>query len=188
MLPSTVFEYLIGNGAEVVGTTKRMAKCWPFTFQQKLKDNDPRTLVDVRGAPTLYLKHCMVGVKPVFASAFRNGTDQVATAVSSIHTRQEWEGIALKPSEKAMYDVDKEVLSTKFFRKVEGILPNVVRDSDDIAEEEEMIDELLSENIEPFTIRQGKSFKRQQLQKNRKKSNKILHLVFCRDSGLALPS
>ena len=24
MLPSTVFEYLIGNGAEVVGTTKRM--------------------------------------------------------------------------------------------------------------------------------------------------------------------
>ena len=98
----------------------------------------------------------MVGVKPVFQSAFRNGTDQVATAVSSIHTRQEWEGIALKPSEKAMYDVDKKVLSTKFFRKVEGILPNVVRDSDDIAEEEEMIDELLSENIEPFTIRQGK--------------------------------
>ena len=99
MIPNLVFEYLIASGADIVGTVKRMAQCWPFTYDQKLKENDGRTLVDTKGAPTLYLKWCKAGLKYVFASAFRNGSGKVATAISTMHTQHHWEGVALKPSE-----------------------------------------------------------------------------------------
>ena len=75
MLPNLVFEYLLSCGAEVLGTVKRMAQCWPFTNKQNLKENDKRTVIDTKGAPTLFLKWCKAGVKYIFASAFRNGTD-----------------------------------------------------------------------------------------------------------------
>ena len=70
MIPVLVFTYLLMLGAEVVGTVKRMAQCWPFTFNQKLKESDKRTLIDTKGAPTLFLKWCKVGGKYIFASAF----------------------------------------------------------------------------------------------------------------------
>ena len=70
MLPNLVFEYLLSSGAEVVGTCKRMAQCWPFTYNQKVKPNDKRTHIDPKGSPALYLKWCKAGSKYLFASAF----------------------------------------------------------------------------------------------------------------------
>ena len=59
---------------------------WPFTFEQKLRNTDKRTLIDPKGASTLCLKWCKPGTKYVFASAFRNGSGRVATAISTMHT------------------------------------------------------------------------------------------------------
>ena len=54
-IPVLVFEYILACGADVVGTCKRMAVCWPFTYNQTLKENDKRTMIDMNGAPTLFL-------------------------------------------------------------------------------------------------------------------------------------
>ena len=167
MLPNLVFEYLLKNGAEVVGTIKRMAQCWPFTYQQKLKVGDKRTLVDVKGAPSLFIKWCTAGDKAIFASAFRNGTDRVATAISTLHKGQVWEGIVMKNKEKEMYNANKQALISQFFRKVNGIcfnsylseVPASETDNEDEHKNDPVqtkVDELLEEKIEPITLRQGK--------------------------------
>ena len=154
MLPNVVFEYLLANGAEVVGTVKRMAQCWPFTYNQKLKPNDKRTLIDVKGAPTLFLKWCKAGCKYLFASAFRNGSESVATALSTMHTRHQWEGIVLKPSELREYKADKLSLVSKFFTRVDAI------DSEHELEESEVenriLNKILRDKVDPLTLRQGK--------------------------------
>ena len=54
MTTTLAFEYLLAGGADIIGTVKR-ALCWPFTYQQKEKEGDKRTFVDVKGAPSLQL-------------------------------------------------------------------------------------------------------------------------------------
>ena len=41
----------------------------------------------------------MKNVKKVYAIAFRNGTESVSTAVSSVHRDHNWEGVTLNPKE-----------------------------------------------------------------------------------------
>lgn len=154
MIPTIVFEYLIANGAEVCGTVKRMAQCWPFTYNQALKPSDKRTLVDVKGAPTLFLKWCKAGVKYLFASAFRNGSESVATAVSTLHTQHHWEGIVMEPNELVEYKVDKTSLQSKFFQRVHAI-----DDEFELSEtegEKNLLNQLLNHKVEAYTLRQGK--------------------------------
>lgn len=152
MYPDMVFEFLLKQGAEVLGTCKRMAQCWPFTYNQKMKENDKRTWIDVKGAPTLFLKYCKAGAKYVFASAFRNGTQSVATAISSMHKTHEWEGVAMNPAEYIAYQNDSSALRNKFFSRVpmDGLYDQSA-DND----EREVIQEFLDAKIVPYTIRQG---------------------------------
>ncbi len=153
MLPNLVFEYLVSSGAEVLGTIKRMAQCWPFTFKQKLREGDKRTLVDTKGAPSLFLKWCKAGAKYVFTSAFRNGTDSVATAFSTIHDQFQWEGIVLKPNELQEYKNDSSSLVKKFFNPIPDLFDN--HEASD--EEKAQLQKLLDNEIVPFTLRQCKN-------------------------------
>ena len=154
MYPDMVFGYLLSQGAEVVGTCQRMAQCWPFTFKQKRKEHDKRTHIDVNGAPTLFLKYCKAGTKHVFASAFRNGTQGVATAVSTLHRSHEWEGVVLKPPEHFAYKADPTSLREKFFQQV--MLKELCRDDNFSATP--LLQRHLDEKIEPITLRQGKLY------------------------------
>ena len=162
MIPNLVFEYLVSAGAEVVGTVKRMAQCWPFTYKQTLKENDKRTLIDTKGAPTLFLKWCKAGSKHIFASAFRNGSDAVATAVSSLHNQHQWEGIVLKHAELVRYKRDDQSLLNDFFIPVPDIhdiaTGNSLEDEEEVenAEVNNLLASLLDEKIDPITLRQGK--------------------------------
>lgn len=153
MIPSLVFDYLLSSGAEVVGTVKRMAQCWPFTFNQTLKDSDKRTSIDTKGAPTLFLKWCKTGTKYVFASAFRNGTDRVATAISTMHTQHQWEGVVLNNCELQKYKENKLSLSPHFFNRVENLNHCEERSSES---EKEVLEQLLENKIDAYTLRQGK--------------------------------
>jgi hypothetical protein len=130
-----------------------MTQCWPFTYNQKMKENYKRTLIDIKGAPCLFLKYCKTGEKYVFASAFRNGTQSVATAISSIHKPHEWEGVAMNPSEYFAYQNDSLALHNKFFShdELDGLYD---KSADD--DEREVIQEFLDTKIVPYTIRQGK--------------------------------
>lgn len=69
------------------------------TSRLVIKGIDKRTLIDIKGALTLFLKWCGAGPKHLFASAFRNGTNIVAMAIASIHKKHQWEGIVEKTSE-----------------------------------------------------------------------------------------
>ena len=153
MLPSLVFKYLLQVGADVLGTVKRGAG-WPFTFDQKLKPNDRRTLVNKKGASTLFLKWCPAGVKSVFASAFRNGSDRVATAISTIHNQHHWEAIVLHPAELRDYSEDFNSLRKKFFQFVH--LPGLIEEEDEDASD--VMEDLQTRVIEPQTLRQGELF------------------------------
>lgn len=160
MLPEIVFEFLLSNGAHVLGTVKRLAKCWPFVFLQKVGQNDKRMLVDTKGAPTLFLKQCKAATnsrRKMNATAFRNGTEKVATAVSSMHNQHQWEAIAMHNYDLKSYDEDKNALKSKFFRRV---------DFEDVAhynnekdnEEDDLIQRILDEKIIPVTLEQGMIF------------------------------
>ena len=159
MLPKLVFEYLLSAGAEVVGTCKRMAQCWPFTYNQKEKPNDYCTHIDPKGSATLYLKWCKAGAKYLFASAFRNGSESVATALSSLHNQHQWEGVVFYQSELDKYRDDPNSLRSEFFQSVD------LSDSEDVLTildyqqtsigEQIQLDAILNDEIEPYTLRQG---------------------------------
>lgn len=151
MIPQLVFEYLMASGANVLGTVKRITNCWPYTYNQKLSVNDKRTVIDCKGAPALFLKWCKFGAKYIFASAFRNGSESVATAISTIHSCFQWEGVALKIAELLEYEKDDKSLIPLFFRRVAD-LDGVAKEECQL-ETEEMNN--LMEKIEPYTLRQG---------------------------------
>lgn len=151
MLPDLVFEFLVKFGAEVVGTVKRIAQCWPFTYNQKLRQCDKRTLIDCKGAPTLFLKWARICKKKIWALAFRNGSESVATAISTIHKGHHWEGIVVKYDELFQYKLDPSALRSCFFERVlDHIFGKVNKD------EITVLNDILDNKIEPLTIRQGK--------------------------------
>ncbi len=161
LIPSLVFEYLIASGAEVVGTVKRMAQCWPFTYEQKLSETDNRRLIEPKGAATLYLKWCKAGPKYLFASAFRNGTGRVATAISTMHTQHQWEGVVMDEREIRKYKEKtysegetQSTLAGSFFSRMDGLGEKI--EKDESSEEREILDKMIDTQIEPFTLRQGK--------------------------------
>lgn len=158
LIPNLVFEYLLGCGAEVVGTIKRIAQCWPFTYKQALKETDKRTLIDIKGAPTLFLKWCSAGPKRLFASAFRNGTNIVAMAISSMHKSHQWEGVIEVPSELARYEENNQSLLDDFFKRVDLDASDEVNRTMDAkaSPEESLFLKGLFNIIEPYTLRQGK--------------------------------
>lgn len=153
MLPNTVFGFMIKNGANFIGTTIRSAQCWPFTFDQKLKENDKRTLIDSKGPPTLYVKTIKKNNKSIFATAFRNGTDSVSTAISSVHRNHHWEGVALDQTQARKYKEDETCLRKKCFQRV---LNQELFGEEESEVDREMIDDILENKIDPITILQGK--------------------------------
>ena len=152
MLPKAVFDFLVANGCNVVGTVKRSLECWPFTFDQKQKENDARKKIDTKGPPTLFVKSASNSLKKVYAIAFRNGTDRVSTAISSIHRNHHWEGIALSQRERIMYEEDNTSLRQFCIQRIESSAFH----KDALIAETELIDTILSEKVNPLTIRQGK--------------------------------
>lgn len=151
MLPSTVFNFLIANGADFVGTTKRTAQCWPFTYEQRVKTGDPRRKLEVSGPATLFVKKVKAKEKRVFAIAFRNGSQSISTAVSSIHKNHHWEGIVLKPNELKDYEDGVRLRYLCFDRVVSDLLKN-----EETEEEKGLISNLMDSVVDVLTIRQGK--------------------------------
>jgi hypothetical protein len=153
MLPNTVFGFILKNGANFVGTTIRSAQCWPFTFDQKLKENDKRTLIESKGPPTLYVKTIKKNNKSIFATAFRNGTESVSTAISSVHRNHHWEGVALDQTQARKYKEDETCLRKECFQRV---INKELFGEEESELDREMIDDILENEVDPITILQGK--------------------------------
>ena len=142
--PTLVWGYLLKSGADVLGTIKRAAS-WPFTYQQNLGRNDKRTLLSTKGAPTLWMKlQTRANVfKSLAAFAFRSGTDNVSMAISSMHHRHQWEGVALFPQEIELSPMDRR---EKAISRVWG------KEECESLEEKMKIEDLLTFKVIVFTV------------------------------------
>ena len=148
MTAALAFEYLLAAGGSFIGTVKR-AGCWPFTYLQKLKETDKRTLLVVKGAPTLFIKKTKQSGITVTASAFRNGTESISTTVSSIHQGHHWEGIALDSSQERDYSVDKQSL-LKYACSYE-----ISADNNEESTMEKLVMDEVKDGIDIITLCQG---------------------------------
>ena len=151
MTPKAVFDFLIVNGANVVGTVKRSLECWPFTFDQKMKETDKRIKIETKGPPTLFVKSTSNALKKVYAIAFQNGTDRVSTAVSSIHRNHQWEGIATSQTQHKMYKDDETSLRKLCFQRIKSKSFG----ENELESERERIEHILNDKINPLTTQQG---------------------------------
>ena len=106
----------------------------------------------MKGPPTLFVKAATNHVKKVYAIAFRNGTERVSTAISSIHRNHHWEGIALIQKEVLEYQENEACFFRKCITRIES--PEI--QSEELLEESDLIDEIYDEKINPLTVRQGK--------------------------------
>jgi hypothetical protein len=136
-----------------------MLGLWPFSFGKKKPNensNDNRAWVTEKGAKGLFLKFStnIANGKALLASAFRTGTGGVATAVSTLHTCHEWEGIPLKLNEAAEYESNPEALKNKFFHRVEEFDKERAKFED--PEARALVDALIDSTIKPLTLKQGK--------------------------------
>ncbi len=59
--------------------------------------------------------------KSLAAFAFRSGTDNVSTAISTLHRRHHWEGISLVPAEHERYKDDEFGLIGDAIKRVAGL-------------------------------------------------------------------
>lgn len=153
LIPSVVYPFVIKNGGDICGTTQRILNTWPFTFDQKLKDSDNRTLIEKIGPPTLFVKEATKHLKNVQAFAFRNGTNSVTTCLSTIHRNHHWEGVGLKAAEVIEYEQDDKSLRKKCFVRMKSDC----FDENELLSEKELINDLLDNKIDPLTLRQGKT-------------------------------
>ena len=119
--------------------------CWPFNFVNDgrvINDKDKRTLLSVEGAPSLFIKK-VERFKTITSAAFRNGTSRIATAVSFLHRKHHWEGVALKPNLARLYNDNHDELSSKAFTKVIG-------DSEDDDKERGIFESAVEGNVFDF--------------------------------------
>ncbi len=151
--PTNVFDYIASCNGHFVGTTKRSIQCWPFTYNQKKRDDDTRTHLDTYGAPTLFVKYVVKHGRAICSSAFRNGSDAISTAVSSLHFGHHWEGIPLYANEKKIYNNNAALFRHVYFTRVNEPV-NFYRSQ--ISDREKALIENLKTKVDCITLRQGK--------------------------------
>ena len=150
--PANVFDYITSCNGHLLGTTKRSIQCWPFTYNQKKREGDTRTHLDTFGSPTLFIKYVVKHGRQITASAFRNGSDAISTAVSSLHSGHHWEGVALYPKENKVYRRNPNCLRLNFFTRLNeptGFF------SSTISERERLLTRELRNAVDCITLRQG---------------------------------
>lgn len=154
MLVALVFSFLIHCGCRVIGTTKRVVQGWPFTFNQKVKKDDKRKMIDENGAPTLYVKKIKKDHQTLFATAFRNGSGKVNTTISSIHRNHHWEGVAYSPSDAEFYHSSapnvRSTMVQRAMARVEKLGLPIDPDC------EELVKKLRENEVKVVTMLQGK--------------------------------
>ena len=97
-------------------------------------------------------RQCKAGSRYLFASAFRNGSGSVTTAISTLHRKFQWEGVVLNHREFERYSADDGSLACDFFTRIG--LPNLLADEEE--DEAMLLKNLRKETISPMTLTQGK--------------------------------
>jgi len=96
-LPSLLFDFFIPSGADILGTVKR-TPMFPFTYDQKLGQNDIRQLVDKSGFKALFLKKLTIKEKQIMAMAYRDGKGGVTLRITASEQTRPWDLVSAKYS------------------------------------------------------------------------------------------
>lgn len=88
-------KFILANGGDVHGTVKRQ-HWYGWTFDTELKEGDSRINVKKAGPAALYTATGEISDRVVSIQAFRNGTNGVATTMSSVVHGAHWEFVVNK--------------------------------------------------------------------------------------------
>lgn len=148
----TVFKFLVPAGAEFTNTLMRVHPN-PYVWGMKTSDNDRRTKLDEKGCPTLFVKSITYGSRKISVHAFRTGTKNISTVISSCIHGHKWEAIALNPKQRLLYSIDpEEGLKNFYFQKLSAS-PRLFFENE--FEIKRLFDDLIEEEIDVMTLAQG---------------------------------
>jgi hypothetical protein len=121
-------------------------------YNQEKKDNDLRTFLNPKGAPSLYLtrlEHAKTRNQRLTIGAFRSGTDNISLAMSSKNHENEWDCILIDPRDYNLYCNNE--LKAKIFSRVD------IEENDEETEANinQIMANLLEECVNAITITQG---------------------------------
>ena len=151
-IKETLFDYLLPANADFNNTVKRIPP-FPFVWDMRVPEGDRRTKLDAKGAPALFVKDIKKHNRLVTCTAFRTGTNNISTVVSSTLHGHQWEGVCLSDKQQAMYEADKHHgLDCLLFKKIASSKGLFDEFADGIADE--LVDLLLFK-IDAITIEQG---------------------------------
>lgn len=151
-IESSIFDFLIPSNAEINNTCKRIM---PFPFiWGKMTAHDTRTKLEEKGAPTLFIKELMTKHnRLVSCVAFRTGTNNISTMVTTKYHGHKWEGFCLNQKHRIQYEEDPIHGLDKHFFKIlaygEGLLDTFK------SEIQDLLIELTNEKIDILTLEQG---------------------------------
>jgi hypothetical protein len=175
-LGNTIFDFLLPAGADFNNTCKRIAP-FPFLWGMKPTTNDTRTILEEKGAPALFVKNIFKSGRLVTCAAFRTGTKNISSVVSSTKHGHQWEGICLNPSQRAMYEQDEQHgLNALHFKLLTGSKKLILKYKEKM---EATLDDL-SMQIDVITLEQGTAdwHKARQFSLTSSQSDKSFRMAF----------
>lgn len=149
----TIFEFLNPAGCEFTNTIKRQFPN-PFIWgATKERQNDPRTKLDEKGCASVHLKSIMKNGRTISVHAFRTGTKNISSVISSTIHGHAWEATALNPKQRIKWEKDSDKgLKEYYFQKLSSCNELF---SDYEFEIERLFDEFIEERIDVLTLTQG---------------------------------
>ncbi len=147
-----IFLFLIPACAEFTNTMKRSFPN-PFIWGMKTSENDTRTVLDEKGCPTIYSKFICHSGRKISVHAFRTGTKNISTVISSTIHGHQWEGIALNPKQRNLYLQDPDEGLKSFYFQMLSSSPEEF--SDRKVTIKYLFEDLVEDNIDVITLAQG---------------------------------
>ena len=137
--PALLFDFLTPSGADVLGTVKR-CPMFPFTYDQRLAQNDKRQLIDTNGFKALFMKKLTVQGKQITGVAYRDGKGGVTLGLTSSTKTRHWDLVLANPLDAKRQVSDKGL---QWYKSIDG-------------EEHETYHQLFNNlPVVPFTVKQN---------------------------------
>ena len=155
-MESTIFKFLLPAGADFTNTVRQVM---PFPFfwsaRSSRSASETRQKLTETGAPTLFVKEIVQSNRVVSCNAFRTGTQNISTTISTVIHGHRWEGFCANQLHRIAYEKDPEHgLDDLIFQRI-------AKTEDDLFYEEnknavnELLQKLRLEKINVLTLEQG---------------------------------
>jgi len=94
--PSSLYDFLTLSGDDILGTIK-CYPMFPFTYDQRLAQNDKQQLIDTNGFKAFFMKRLTIHGKQFTGVAYRDGNGGVTLALTSNTKTCHWDLVLANP-------------------------------------------------------------------------------------------